>query len=272
MATGTQWPGSRATFANDIYHSGFPSVYRTPNRPWRQASWRTALSGETLDHFSAERVNQFSGLHDALDELNQTQAEEIQASTTLGDLAFAGPISPADRRDDLKTVARLDALNARMLYLARLLIDEARTAGISSTSAGEPRQRRATAELSRRMRHVAATQLSLGRPRLKPRPAPASSSAEHPVDRGAGVDRGRVVDRDDVGADVDREHQLGAAEHHRLDLLLGKLGDQRLELALAVADDAAGGQLLEDDPVDLAASSRRRSARGVIPRASSRCG
>lgn len=131
LATGAQWPGSRATFANDVYHSEFPSVYRTPNRPWRQASWRTALSGETLDHFSAERVNQFSGLHDALDELNQTQAEEIQASTTLGDLAFAGPISPANRRDDLKTVARLDALNARMLYLARLLIDEARTAGIT---------------------------------------------------------------------------------------------------------------------------------------------
>ena len=56
LATGAQWPGSRATFANDVYHSEFPSVYRTPNRPWRQASWRTALSGETLDHFSAERV------------------------------------------------------------------------------------------------------------------------------------------------------------------------------------------------------------------------
>lgn len=77
LATGTQWPGSRATFANDVYHSGFPSVYRTPNRPWSQASWRTALSGETLNHFSAERVNEFSALHDALDELNQTQAEEI---------------------------------------------------------------------------------------------------------------------------------------------------------------------------------------------------
>ena len=131
LVAGTDWSGSRATFANDVYHSGFPSVYRTPSRPWSQASWRTALSGETLDHFSAERVNAFSALHDDLDELNQTQAEEIQASATLGDLAFAGPISAANRRDDLKTVARLDALDARMLYLARLLIDEARAAGIS---------------------------------------------------------------------------------------------------------------------------------------------
>jgi hypothetical protein len=131
LATSAQWPGSRATFANDVYHSEFPSVYRTPNRPWGQASWRTALSGETLDHFSAQRVLEFSGLHDTVDALSQTQAEEIQASTALGDLAFAGPISQADRRADLKTVARLDSLDVRMLYLARLLIDEARTAGIN---------------------------------------------------------------------------------------------------------------------------------------------
>ncbi len=86
------------------------------------------MSGETLDHFSAERVEEFSALHDAVDELYQTQAEEIQAAATLGDLAFAGPINPADRRADLKTVARLDALNARMLYLARL----------SSTTVAQP--------------------------------------------------------------------------------------------------------------------------------------
>ena len=64
------------------------------------------------------------------------------------------------------------------------------------------------------------------------------------------MDRGGVVDRQDVGADVDGEHQFGAAEDDRLDLALAELGDQRLELALAVADDAAGGELLEDDPVD----------------------
>ena len=93
---------------------------------------------------------------------------------------------------------------------------------------------------------------------------------EHPVDRGAGVDRGRVVDRKHVGADVDRQHQLGAAEDDRLDLLLGELGDQGLELALAVADDAAGGEFLEDDAVDLVASSRRRSARARSRARSSR--
>ena len=65
------------------------------------------------------------------------------------------------------------------------------------------------------------------------------------------MDGGRVVDRQDVGAGVDGEHQLGAAEDDRLHLLLGQLGDQSLQLALAVADDAAGGELFVDDAVDL---------------------
>jgi hypothetical protein len=128
--SGPNWTGSRATFANDVYHSGFPSVYRTPNRPWSQASWRTALNGGTLDHFSAKRVEEFSRLHDTVDELYQTQAQEVDAAESIGDLAFAGPISTTDRRANLKTVARLDALDARMLFLARLLFEEAGQAGI----------------------------------------------------------------------------------------------------------------------------------------------
>jgi hypothetical protein len=131
LASGTRWPGSRATLANDVYHSEFPSVYRTPDRPWSQTSWRTALSGDNLNHFDAQRVLEFSALHDDVDALDKTQAEETRASAMLGDLAFAGPISPADRRADLKSVVMLDSLDARMLYLARQLIDQARTAGIN---------------------------------------------------------------------------------------------------------------------------------------------
>jgi hypothetical protein len=130
LKTGSEWPGSQAQLANDVYHSAFPSVYRTPDRPWTQASWRAALGGETLSHFNAERVQQFSTMHDTIDMLDQTQAEEVQAAATLGDLAFAGSISPTDQRANLKTVARLDSLDARILYLARLLFDEARKAGI----------------------------------------------------------------------------------------------------------------------------------------------
>ena len=55
--------------------------------------------------------------------------------------------------------------------------------------------------------------------------------------------RGGVVDREDVGADVDRQHQLGAAEDDSAGTSrLGEFGDQSLELALAVPDDAADGQ------------------------------
>ena len=145
LKSGSEWPGSQARFAHDVYNSGFPSVYRTPNRPWTRASWRTALNGEILSHFDAERVQQFSRLYDTIDVLDQTQTEEVQAAATLGDLAFAGPISSADQRGNLKTVARLDALNARMLYLARLFIDEGRKDGITpdqETSRDEMKQQR----------------------------------------------------------------------------------------------------------------------------------
>jgi hypothetical protein len=134
LKSGSEWPGSRARFANDVYHSEFPSVYRTPNRPWSQDAWRTLLNGETLGHFDAARVQEFSALHDTIDELYHTQAVEVDAAATLGDLAFAGPLSPIDRRASLKTVARLDELDARMIYLARMLLDEAGKAGIHPNS------------------------------------------------------------------------------------------------------------------------------------------
>ena len=86
------WPGSRARFANDLYKSGFPSVYRTPNRPWMQASWLTALNGEVLGHFKPDRVQQFALL---------------------------------------KVVAKLDALDARLLFEAQVLLKDGRKAGLA---------------------------------------------------------------------------------------------------------------------------------------------
>ena len=56
------------------------------------------------------------------------------------------------------------------------------------------------------------------------------------------MNRSRVVDRQDIGANIDRHHELGAAKDHGLDLLLGKLSDQRLELALAVTHHATRGK------------------------------
>ena len=131
LVGGSNWPGSRATFAKDLYNSGFPSVYRTPNRPWLSASWQTAQNGEVFGHLSTERVQQFTTLYDEVESMKQSQAEEVEAASTLGDLAFPGPISPAERRENLKTVARLDALDARIVFEARVLLDDAREAGLA---------------------------------------------------------------------------------------------------------------------------------------------
>jgi hypothetical protein len=125
------WPGSRAHFANDIYKSAFPSVYRTPARPWLQGSWLMALNGEVLGHFKPDRAQQFAQLFDHVAMLEQMQAEEVDTAATLGDLAFAGPISAAQRRSNLKMVAKLDALDARLLFQSKLFLDDARKIGIA---------------------------------------------------------------------------------------------------------------------------------------------
>lgn len=124
------WPGSRANLANDLFKSDFPAVYRTPGRPWKQASWAMAQSGGVLEHFQPDRALQLAGLFDTVAILKQYQSEEENAAETLGDLAFPGPITPAERRANLKVVARLNALDVRILFTTQILIDGAHAAGI----------------------------------------------------------------------------------------------------------------------------------------------
>lgn len=125
------WTGNRAVFANDIYHPVFPPVYRTPNRPWSKDAWETALNGEILGHFRPERVAQFAGLFDEISSLQHSQSEELDLAASLGDLAFTGPIGAAERRANLKLVAKLGALNARIVFQSRRILNGAAHAGIS---------------------------------------------------------------------------------------------------------------------------------------------
>lgn len=125
------WTGSRARFANDIYNPVFPPVYRTPNRPWPKDAWETALNGETLGHFRPERVAKFAALFDEVSSLQRSQSEELDLAASLGDLAFSGPISAAERRANLKLVAKLGALNARIVFQSRVVLKNAADAGLS---------------------------------------------------------------------------------------------------------------------------------------------
>ena len=124
------WPGSRVKLADDVFKSGFPSVYRTPGRPWALTSWQNAQTSGVISHFRPDRAQQLGSLFDTVALLKQGQSEEEGMSESLGDLAFSGPISSAERRVNLKTVARLDAIDARIWYTAKILIDDARKARI----------------------------------------------------------------------------------------------------------------------------------------------
>ena len=130
MNNSPTWPGSRVKLAADVFGSNFPPVYRTPGRPWATASWQNAQAGAVIGHFRPDRAQQLGGLFDTVALLKQGQSEEETMSESLGDLAFAGPITAAERRANLKTVATLDALDARLLFTARILIDDSRVAGI----------------------------------------------------------------------------------------------------------------------------------------------
>mgnify|MGYP003575430350 FL=1 len=125
------WTGSRAGFANDIYNPAFPPVYRTPNRPWPNDAWETALNGEILGHFRPERAAQFAALFDEVSSLQRSQSEELDLAASLGDLAFTGPISVAERRANLKLVAKLGAVNARIVFQSRRILKDAADAGLS---------------------------------------------------------------------------------------------------------------------------------------------
>ena len=125
------WTGNWARFANDIYDPVFPPVYRTPNRPWPNNVWETALNGEILGHFRPERVAQFAALFDEASSLQRSQSEELDLAASLGDLAFTGPISAAERRANLKLVAKLGALNARIVFQSRRILKGAADAGLS---------------------------------------------------------------------------------------------------------------------------------------------
>ena len=125
------WTGNRARFANDIYNPVFPPVYRTPNRTWPKDAWETALNGEILGHFRPERVAQFAALFDEISSLQRSQSEELDLAASLGDLAFPGLISAAERRANLKLVAKLGAVNARMVFQSREVLKNAADAGLS---------------------------------------------------------------------------------------------------------------------------------------------
>ena len=83
-----------------------------------------------MEHFPPDRAQQLAGLFDTVGLLKESQSEEEDTAETLGDLAFGGGMTSAEHRANLKVVARLGALDARILLDARVLIDEAHQARI----------------------------------------------------------------------------------------------------------------------------------------------
>ncbi|MEO7735216.1 MAG: hypothetical protein ABIY55_29950, partial [Kofleriaceae bacterium] len=127
--SGTGWAGDRAKLASDPYLDPLPAVYRSPGRIWPQDAWHTAISGNALGYASQEQAFALATLFAAIAHMEQLQAIENAKAATLGDLAFAGPLTASERRADLKILAELSVKNGGMRISALDFLRDAASAG-----------------------------------------------------------------------------------------------------------------------------------------------
>jgi hypothetical protein len=124
------WRASSANLATGVYDDVIPAVYRPPQREWPQDAWRTAMSSGVLNDEPTSTSGAFTQIYTIVAALQTAQQQETAEATTIGDLAFNGPLSPSDRRQDLKTIARLNAANSFIIFDAKELLERASAAGI----------------------------------------------------------------------------------------------------------------------------------------------
>lgn len=129
MAPGPQWKGTTAKLASGVYDDVLAPVYRGPSRTWSQDAWRTAMSSGVLNNGSADRAEKIGKLYTIVAAMEAIQNAESNDSALLGDLAFDGPLSAADRRADLKILSRLNSANAKMVFFANELTTLAAASG-----------------------------------------------------------------------------------------------------------------------------------------------
>ena len=130
-ASGSQWKASTAKFGTGVYDDVLAPVYRGPSRTFPQDAWRAAISSGVLNYGSADRVQKIATLYSMVAAMEAIQTAEGNDAALLGDLAFDGPISAEGRRDDLKTLSRLNNANAKLVFFAHELITDAATSGFA---------------------------------------------------------------------------------------------------------------------------------------------
>ena len=124
-APGSQWKASTAKFGTGVYDDVLAPVYRGPSRTFPQDAWRAAISSGVLNYGGADRVQDISRLYSMIAAMEAIQTAEASDAALLGDLAFDGPLSAEGRRDDLKTLSRLNNANAKLVFFAHELITDA---------------------------------------------------------------------------------------------------------------------------------------------------
>jgi hypothetical protein len=125
-----RWKALPLKLSAKYYRNVLPVVYRPPYRTVFMDAWRNALADQTLNHLSAERSAQLSGLYKAREEFGRLQEQELEAAGRLTPLAFDRPLDAEGRREMLGVLAEIDRSNTLLIRNSEELLGALKRFGI----------------------------------------------------------------------------------------------------------------------------------------------
>lgn len=158
-----KWSASPMKVTSGEYANVMPPAYRAPSRVFLSDAWNIAMADGTVNHLKAERVQQYSALHNQVASLRQLQEEEQKASASLAPLSFDGQLDDQTRAEMIARLAEVDRINSLMAVISGQIIDALRDLkfGYDKPEVARVAKEIVTAQRALRGTCVASTSLDL---------------------------------------------------------------------------------------------------------------
>ena len=108
-----------------------PVIFSTPEGDYSASAWRNASATKGLEHMSRQRLKIYSLIYNDVDYLSGLAIDERQASEALAPLAFHRRLNDTDRINFVSALAKLDRDNVLFFNSTGLLLEEARSVGVT---------------------------------------------------------------------------------------------------------------------------------------------
>ena len=125
-----EWKGAPAHFGGDFYSDAFPLVYRTPTTQGITNAWDAARSSGLLNKAGPDLAAKYSVIFSGIDAMKAIQQSEFTDVSSLGDLAFDTHLTLEERHAHLRALAAVNNDNARIINIARGVIEAAADLGV----------------------------------------------------------------------------------------------------------------------------------------------